>query len=95
MNICPVDKIPKLDPVPLDPIKGAKRLKPGKQEITVAKPYGYFFGAREFGDLEWTNALKNHYAKALSEQIDRHNKTMEQWKESLQKDKTGSKGPKR
>jgi len=75
-------------PVPdLGDLKGYQKLRSGKQEIIVSKPFGVYFNAKTFGDAEWQNAIKNHYAKSLAEQIGKHNNRLDEWRESLLKDK--------
>jgi len=83
VNTCPVDKIPELKGPDLGAIKGYRKLKPGKQEITVGKPFGALFPGQAFNQLEYDNALKNHYADALREQITKHNATLEKWRKSI------------
>ena len=87
INTCPVDKIPVIAQPPLEALKGYQKLKPGKQEIVVPKPWGAFFPPKEFSDADLKVNVGNHYAKTLSEQIKKHNGTIDKWKEDMAKSK--------
>ncbi|MFA4845089.1 MAG: hypothetical protein WC654_00835 [Patescibacteria group bacterium] len=77
---CPAEVIPVIPMPDLGAIGGYKKIKPGKQEITVGKPYGVFFPGKEFDALEYRHALRSGYARHLAEQIEEHNRKMEEWR---------------
>jgi hypothetical protein len=79
VNLCPVDKIPVIEKPPASSLGAYKKLKPGKQEITVSKPYGVYFPGKVFAEAEWADAVRSHYSDALVEQISKHNATIDKW----------------
>jgi hypothetical protein len=67
--------MPKMVDVPK--IEGYKELKPGKREIVVPKPKGYFFDSQSFNNVLYRDAVINHYLKYYEGRVMKFNDTVD------------------
>jgi len=63
------------------------KLLPGKRELMVSKPGGFYFKANDFDWLLWRDNLFRYHIQYLEKRIQKHNEYAETWNKKGDKQK--------